>query len=97
VIAARRWRLTDLGLHFCQWPSEPEVAVFSPRADAIHLVTPAARRLLEILAAGPLTDEELAEVVPAVTGLPRAEIDVLLPDVLRSLGDAELIEPVTRS
>jgi PqqD family protein of HPr-rel-A system len=92
VTTGRRWRLTDSALQFCHWPSEPEVAVFSPRANAIHLVTPAARRLLETLSTRPLSDDELAEYLEAASGLSPGEIHLWLPDVLRTLCDAELIE-----
>jgi PqqD family protein of HPr-rel-A system len=97
VTDARSWRLTDSGLQFCQWPSEPEVVVYSPRSGSIHLVMPATRRLLEMLSNGPSSDQELTALVQTVTGLARADVERWLPDVLRTLRDAELIEASGRS
>jgi PqqD family protein of HPr-rel-A system len=89
----RSWQLTDDALVWRQWPGETEVAVFSPRAASIHLLTSAGRALLERLREAPLSDEQVAALVGRETGLPPSELGEFLPGLIQSLRDAELIEP----
>jgi hypothetical protein len=89
------WRLTDPELVWREWPDEPEVAVFSPGPATVHLLTRAARILLERLAAAPLPESRLVDLIADVSGLPIAEVRQVLPELVGRLEDAELIERVS--
>lgn len=89
-----RWRLTDPDLVWRAWPGEQDVAVFSPRAGSVHLLTVSARNLLQELARERLTAAGIGRFIAADTGVDRGVVDEALPELMHTLRDAELIEPI---
>lgn len=78
------------------WPEEHEVVVFSPRAGSVHLLTLSARNLLQELSRAALTTSEIGHFIERDTGLVRGVVDEALPELIQTLRDAELIQPVSQ-
>lgn len=91
-----RWVLTDPELTWRAWPGEDEVVVFSPRAGSIHLLTLSARSLLQELSSGALTTAEIGQAIVSNTGLAGSVVDEALPELMQTLREADLIQPVSQ-
>ena len=91
-----RWRLTDPDLLWRAWPGETEVVAYSPRAGSLHLLTTSAQALLQELSRRPLTTADITQCIASGTAVACEVVEEALPDLMLSLRDAELIQPVAQ-
>jgi len=88
----RLWRAIDPALCWYERPDEAELVVFSPKSGNLHLLTSAARPVLEAMAIAPCAIEDIAELLHAAgsTDAPNQS-----RSIVAALDAAELIEPAS--